>query len=217
MSLHYADTKYSLENRKKFLNSLGVDYRSIVCAKQVHASQVRLVNKNDAGRGALSYDTAIPDTDSLVTNEKNLPLAVFTADCLSVFLYDSQRNCIGLIHAGWRSTKENILSKALEMMKNEFNTLAKDVYAGFGPAIRNCCYEVKDEFKDIFPSDLIDRNGSLFLDLVKINKRQLLDCGLKEANIFDSGICTSCHNEDCFSFRKEKGSCGRMMSVMMLK
>jgi hypothetical protein len=217
MSLRYGNTRDARGNRKNFLESLGIDYQTLVCAKQIHNCQVKLVTKDDAGRGALSYDTAIPDTDSLITSEKNLPLAVFTADCLSVFLYDPQKNCIGLAHAGWRSTKENILSETLEVMKNEFNTLAENVCAGFGPAIRSCCYEVGEDFRDIFPSGLIEKNGRLYLDLVKINKKQLLDCGVKDTNIFDLNLCTSCHSADLFSYRKEGPSCGRMMSVIMLK
>jgi len=217
MSLCYGASGNSLENRKHFLAELGIDYRSIVCAKQVHGSGVKRVKKQDSGKGALSYDTAIADTDALITDEKNLPLAVFTADCLPVFLYDAQHKAIGLVHAGWRSSKENILAKSLKAMQNEFDTKGKDIYAAFGPAIRSCCYEVGEEFKQNFPAGLIKESGRLFLDLAKTNKKQLLDWGASEVNIFDCGICTFCQNQDYFSFRKEGASCGRMMSVVMLK
>jgi len=217
MSLYYADTKDSLENRRIFLENLGIDYQTLVCTQQQHGSRVKIVKKTDKGRGALSYATAISDTDGLVTEEKNLPLAIFTADCLSVFLYDSNNKSIGLVHAGWRSSKENIVVKTLKIMQEGFNTRSEDVYAAFGPAIRSCCYEVGQDFKDIFPSDLIEKDGRLYLDLVKINKKQLLDCGLKDTNIFDLNLCTFCRSADLFSYRKEGPSCGRMMSVMMLR
>lgn len=217
MSLCYADTKDSLQNRKVFLEDLGIDYQTLVCAQQQHGSRVKIVKKIDIGSGALSYATAIPDTDALVTSEKKLPLAVFTADCLSVFLYDSNHKSIGLVHAGWRSSKENIVVKTLKVMQEGFNTRTKDVYAAFGPVIRNCCYEVGQEFKYIFPSDLTEKDGRLYLDLIKINKKQLLDCAVKETNIFDLNLCTSCQSRDLFSFRKEGSSCGRMMSVIMLR
>ena len=217
MSLCYGASGDSLENRRHFLAELGIDYRSIVCAKQVHGSGVKCVKKQDAGKGALSYDTAIADTDALITDEKNLPLAVFTADCLSIFLYAPQTKSIGLVHAGWRSSRENILVKTLKIMQQEYSVQVKDIYAAFGPAIRSCCYEVGEEFKDNFASGLIERGRRLLLDLAVINKKQLLDSGLAETKIFDCKICTSCRSQDYFSFRKEGASCSRMISVIMLR
>lgn len=90
MSLKYGETRDSLNNRKNFLQNLGIDYRNLVCAKQIHSSNIEYVTSQYIGKGALSYDTAIENTDALITDKKNIPLAIFTADCLSVFLYDPQ-------------------------------------------------------------------------------------------------------------------------------
>src|SRR3989338_3108678 len=64
MSLSYGDTGNALENRKNFLKGLGIDYRGLVCTKQVHGSLTRYIRKIDSGKGALSYDNAISDTDA---------------------------------------------------------------------------------------------------------------------------------------------------------
>jgi len=218
MSLCYGNTQGALENRKNFLKELGVDYRNLVCAKQVHGNKARYIQEPDKGKGALSDETTIPDTDALITDKSNIPLAVFTADCLSIFLYDSHTCGIGLIHAGWRSLKENIIAKTVQLMQENFNTKAEDLYAGFGPAIRSCCYEVGGEFSDFFnPEYLIKRDNHYYLDLIGISKKQLLAQGVKDKNIFDSKICTACCNREFFSYRKEGKACGRMMSVMMLR
>jgi len=217
MSLFYGDAKESLNNRKNFLSPLGIDYRSLICAKQIHASSVKYVKEEGKGKGALSYDTSIDDTDALVADKKNLPLAVFTADCLSIFLYDSLTPAIGLIHAGRQGTKENIASCVIQLMQKQFNTKTKELHIGFGPAIRSCCYEVTSELNDFFPYNLIKRDNRYYLDLIQINKNELLDLGVKENNIFDSSICTSCRNKEFFSYRKEGNTCGRTMSVIMLK
>ena len=217
MSLAFGDTRYSLLNRKKFLASLGINHQDLVCAKQIHSSRVAYVCEKDKGRGALSYDSAIADTDALITDKKNIPLAIFTADCLSIFLYDSKTASIGLVHAGWQSTKENITTKTVKLMQNKFNTKPQDLDVGFGPAIRDCCYEVGREFQDFFSDGLKLRNNKSYLDLAGINKKELLDLGVRQENIFDSRACTLCQNNAFFSFRKEGESCGRMMSVMMLK
>lgn len=217
MSFVYGDVRHSLENRKKFLNSLNIDYKLLVCARQVHGSLVSYICETDRGRGALSEESAIFNTDALITNIRNLALAVFTADCLTIFLYDPISHSIGLIHAGWRSTKESVTLKTVQLMEEKFKTQSKDLYVGFGPGIRNCCYEVREEFRDHFTFGLIERNSHYYLDLVSINKKQLLDLGVNEKNTSDTKICTSCQNNQFFSYRKEGNNCGRMMSVMMLK
>jgi len=217
MSLFYGDTKDSLNNRKYFLEDLGIDYRDLVCAKQIHSGNIRYVKEIDKGRGALSYEDSVPDTDAFITDRKFVPLAVFTADCLSIFLYDPRKPAIGLVHAGWRSTKEQIARRALALMQEEFSSRPLDMYAAFGPAIRSCCYEVGREFEDFFPGDVIKKENNYYLDLLSLNKKQLLDSGLSLDKIFDPQICTSCSNNGFFSFRREGKSCGRIMSVAMLK
>jgi YfiH family protein len=217
LSLEYGDTTLSLNNRKDFLGNLGIDCRRLVCAKQVHGDRVRLIKESDAGLGALAYDSALEDTDAFVTKDKNVPLAIFTADCLSVFLYDSKVHAIGLVHAGWRGSKEKIIYKAIDLMNYKFNTNPSDLYVGFGPSIRDCCLLVGRELNEFFPQDMIPRDNHYFLDLITFNKRQLLDLGVKNTNIFDSGICTSCRNDTFYSYRKEGSHCGRIMSVIMLE
>lgn len=218
MSLFYGNTANVLESRKGFLRGLGVDYHNLVCAKQVHGNIARYICEADSGKGALSYESSIPGTDSLVTDKKNLPLAIFTADCLSVFLYDARNHGIALAHAGWRSSKKNIMAETIKVMQEKFNTEAQDLCAGFGPSIRSCCYEVGPEFADIFTLEHLTKRGKhYYLDLAGINKKQLLDLGVKEENIFDSELCTACRSKEFFSFRKDGTGSGRMISVMMLK
>ncbi|MBU1091160.1 MAG: polyphenol oxidase family protein, partial [Candidatus Omnitrophica bacterium] len=122
MSLSYGDTKDSLDNRKQFLEEHNIDYKNLVCAKQIHSDCVAYVDQRDQGKGALSFQDAIDDTDGLISGRSNLALAIFTADCLPVFLYDAKTPAIGMIHAGWRSSKEQISAKAVESMQQRFGT-----------------------------------------------------------------------------------------------
>ncbi|MEK6727684.1 MAG: peptidoglycan editing factor PgeF [Candidatus Omnitrophota bacterium] len=217
MSLCYGDTKDSMSSRKNFLSALGIDYRDLICAKQSHESNIIYVREADKGRGALSYESSITDTDGLITDRKNLPLAIFSADCPSIFLYDYKTKAIGLIHAGWRSTREHIAGKAVKLMQREFNTNPEGLYAGFGPAIRKCCYEVSSDFSAPSDSGMVKRDNRYYFDLIGANKKELLDSGIKEDNIFDPEICTSCLRQEFFSLRREGKPCGRLISVMMLK
>ncbi|MFA6216523.1 MAG: peptidoglycan editing factor PgeF [Candidatus Omnitrophota bacterium] len=204
-------------NRNEFLIRLGIDYQSLVATKQVHASRIRYVDSWDKGSGALSYQTSVMDTDALITDYRNVPLAILSADCQVVFLYDPCASAIGLVHSGWRGTQERIVVQTVQAMKEKFNTRPQDLYAGLGPSIRACCYEVGVEFKDSFPDDIIEKGSRYYLDLAEINRRQLVRSGLRDINIFDNGSCTSCQNDRYFSYRREGASCGRMMAVLMLK
>ncbi|MFH0762954.1 MAG: peptidoglycan editing factor PgeF [Candidatus Omnitrophota bacterium] len=217
MSLSCGDTRDSLNSRKAFLGGLGVDWRDLVCAKQAHGAGVRLIRQSDSGKGSLDWQDAIADTDAFVTDKKNIPLAVFTADCLAVFLYDPIRPAIGLIHAGWRSSKEDIVKKTIQLMEKEFKAQAPLIKAFFSPAIRSCCYEVGEELEGIFGRAVIKREGRYYLDLAAVNRQGLLDAGLKQENISDPGTCTSCRNKDFFSFRKEGQPCGRQMAVAVIR
>jgi hypothetical protein len=217
MSLYYGETSVALDNRRNFLSSLGIDYRDLICARQIHGDSIKYVTEADKGSGANAYGGSIADVDGFITDKKNVPISIFTADCLSVFVYDPKTPSIGLVHSGWRSSKENIVSKVIKLMQEKFGAQPKDLYAGFGSSIRGCCYEVSKNFKDYFPQTLVEKNGKFYLDLAAINKGQLMAAGLKEENIFPPQVCTYCHNDEFFSYRKEGVACGRMMSVMMLK
>ena len=217
MSLYYGNTDEALLNRQIFCAELGIDCVRLVCAQQTHGHNIRQVSGSDAGRGSRSYDSSLADTDALVTNERNLPLAVFTADCLSVFLYSPETQSAGIVHAGWKSTASCICAETLARMKEEFGAPSEGMYAHFGPAIRSCCYEVGKEFRERFPENVEERSSKLFLDLAAANRAQLLSCGVRPSNISDYSICTCCNHEEFFSYRSEGQSCGRMMSVIMLK
>lgn len=217
MSLLYGNTGSSLVNRRDFLAGLDIGYRDLVCAKQVHANRVACVTESHRGRGALTYEDAVPETDAFVTNSVNVPVAVLTADCLSVFIYAPEIRALGLVHAGWRGSKDEICAKTIQVMREQFGADPADMHVVLGPCLRTCCYEVGEEFNGYFPAETSRTQGKYHLDLAGVNKKQLIAGGIRQAHIVDTGICTGCQNDDFFSFRKEGKGAGRMMSVMMLK
>jgi polyphenol oxidase len=217
MSFVHGDSMAALENRRRFLEDSGVSAGRLVCARQVHGDSVACVTAADAGRGADSPESAFVDTDALITDRRRIPLAIFTADCLPVFLYDAQKQVIGLVHAGWRGTQEDITGKTVQAMMKHYNCQPDDIYAGFGPAIRGCCYKVGEEFSDLFKQGVIRKDGGLYLDLITVNTEQLIRREIKRDNIFDSSICTACGSEGYFSYRREGASCGRGMAVLMIR
>ncbi len=54
------------------------------------------------------------------------------------------------------------------------------------------------------------------LDLIAANRAILLDAGVPAGQISASGLCTACHNDIFFSYRRERTT-GRLMSVIGLR
>jgi len=201
-------------NREIILSKLGLELPQLVCAKQAHSANVYIAEAQDKGRGSFIYDEAIINMDAFITKEKGIALSIFVADCLPVFVIDKRSGAIGLIHAGWKGTKNSIVKKAIIMMQQSFESRPKDLTVLFGPSIRKCCCEVGQEFLKYFKRGVDIRDDNLYLDLVGINYLQLKEIGVPDNNIFDSGICTFCQNDRFFSYRKEKDSCGRQMALI---
>ncbi len=217
MSPAGADSGRSIDNRRSFLEGLGISWQHLVCAKQVHGGNIRIVSAPDTGKGALRFDDAIDDTDAFITDQRQIPMAIFTADCLPVFFYAPKRKVAAIAHAGWRSSYKGISAKVVCAMREVFAVAPGELLVWFGPSIRSCCYEVGGDFIKYFPGSLVERNGSCYLDLVRVNIDQAVREGVAETNIDPQSPCTYCCGDKFFSFRRQGVSCGRGMSVIMLK
>jgi copper oxidase (laccase) domain-containing protein len=58
--------------------------------------------------------------------------------------------------------------------------------------------------------------STVHLDLVEANRRQLLEAGVQQKNIWISDLCTSCRTDLLFSHRKERGKTGRMLAAIAI-
>jgi YfiH family protein len=164
----------------------------------------------------------LKDTDALITNEKGIGIAVMSADCVTILLYDKKNKAIGAVHSGWRGTVAHILEKTLHEMQNVFNTKGEDLIAGIGPSVCQDAYEVGEEVvsevKQAFGHDselmITQPNNKAKLDLWKANAHQLLEFGVAPENIEISNLCTVKNNGNFFSARK--GDSGRFAAGIML-
>lgn len=77
-----------------------------------------------------------------------------------------------------------------------------------------------ERFKDFYEIDDIIKkspnNNKYYIDTVLINKVILKRRGLTCENIIDTGICTACNVDKMHSYRKERKSCGRNLSLMTI-
>ncbi|MGE0267981.1 MAG: peptidoglycan editing factor PgeF [Candidatus Omnitrophota bacterium] len=185
----------------------GIRTGDIANVKQVHGKEIIIVR----GRGAGTVEA-----DGLITNLSGLPLVVRTADCLPVFLYDEKTPAVGLVHAGWRGTKEEITAQAVKSMITEFKTRPENMKAAFGPCIRAPRYEVGPEFLQHFPREVTADNHRYHFDLALANQHQLIGQGVRPENIYDCGICTF-DDHNYHSYRRDGQGAGRILSMIMLK
>ncbi len=217
LGLHTNDTASNvLENRKKFFKTIGIHYKDIITLQQIHSNKVIIIDKKDKGKGALNYNDSVAEADAMVTNQKQLPLVIFTADCASIFFYEKKQKIIGIAHAGWKGAYLNITKKVVNTIKKMGGDL-KEIIVAIGPAIGSCCYEVDKQFVKKFKNrHYQERQGKYYFDLIRANQSHLINSGIKSENIYPSNFCTATHDDLCYSYRKE-GETGRMASVIMMK
>ncbi|MDD4356998.1 MAG: peptidoglycan editing factor PgeF, partial [Smithellaceae bacterium] len=210
-----------LQNWDKLASAFEIPMENFLVLNQVHGDNIFVIKPHGdyfSSREALNYD-------AIVTNRMNLAICIKTADCVPVFLVDRVKKIIGAAHAGWRGSALGISAKVVRLMQNTYGSRPADILAAIGPSIGRCCYEIDAAAADAFRRQ---ENSGVFLspgkrqerwmlDLVEVNRRQLLSCGIPETNIDAAGICTVCRQDIFFSHRGSGGVTGRQINFMMIK
>lgn len=134
--------------------------------------------------------------DALLTQRRGLPLGVRTADCVPLVLVG--KRTLGVVHAGWRGLRANIIEKVF----GAFVELEGDkpYFAFVGPSAKACCYKVGKEFKENFLA-LHIRNTELYMDTQEEATLRLRRLGIKR--LFVYGVCTVCSYR-LPSYRRDK-------------
>lgn len=202
-------------NKQDIANYLKIDKDLLISPTQTHTSNVRIASKR-----IKKY----PNTDALIDDDSSIAIYLNFADCTPVILYDKKHNVGAIAHAGWRGTAGQIVQKTVDLMKEEYYTSTKDLYAVIGPTIAICCYGVgEDVFEQLKDSvSVIEPYNrqiyeKIYVDLKGINKQQLLDIGVARQNIDVCPYCTSCNNDMFFSYRKEQGATSRHSAILKIK
>lgn len=195
-------------NRDILLSAISTGKENIAWCGQVHGSEIRVVTEGGFYR----------DTDGLITETLGLALAISTADCLPVFIYYPPGKILAALHVGRAGAAGGIVEKAFDILYGRYDIDPFTTLAVIGPGICGDCYTVGKKEADIFPEEcVVERSDGHHLDLGRFCEGRFREAGLRQANIFRSRVCTSCNEENCFSYRREKGTTGRHWTVGIIR
>ena len=211
------------ENYRRFCAAIGAADSRVVLSHQVHGDTVRVVTEQDAGKGL--YRQRDYAADALITNRPDLPLFVFSADCIVILLCDPVAGCVGAVHAGWRGTALRIVQKTVEQMAAEFGAQPERIQAAIGAGIAVCCFETDADVPQAMADAMgqeaqpfLQRRGEKWMvDLKGLNRRQLELAGVPGKQVEVSDLCTACHPELYWSHRKMGNARGVQAAAILWK
>ncbi len=167
--------------------------------------------------------------DGLITVSPNRLISIGTADCAPILLLDPTKRVCAAIHAGWRGSVSDITGNAVRKMRAEYGSDPADIFAGIGPTINACCFEVGTDVVEAISEKTPYRDEDIFyqgkgqeaaekwqMNLVRLNRLQLMDAGLPPHQIEAAGLCTHCLPNLFYSYRRDKKKLGNMISGIML-
>jgi len=197
------------QNKNRIAKTFYFDPIHLVLLNQIHQDRILLL------REPFSTLPSLLEFDALITNARNIFLGILTADCLPIFIVDQNRKVIAAIHAGRQGTALHITKKVLKKMEEEFGSSLEDLIIALGPSIGPCCYEIDEKvFIPEWESFSISRGERRWItDLAQINIAQMKEGGIKGEQISWIDLCTCCHSDLFFSYRKE-GQTGRQLSFI---
>lgn len=220
------DINYSKQSRdeiRKILQGMSdYQFKKIISPRQTHTNNVVVINEDN-------LDSELQDVDGVITKLKGVALTIATADCQSIILYDKKNEVIGNIHSGWKGTLNKILNNGINLMIKEFSSNVEDIIVCIGPSIMGCCFEVDKDVVDMFTNNFDDieefiklgevKDGKqkYYIDTIGINKRELINLGILEENIYLSNVCTKCNSDTYYSYRVQGQDSGRNVTLVCIK
>jgi polyphenol oxidase len=178
----------------------------ILSVKQVHGTDVLVVDQ--PVREGHSFEGG---WDALITDQPGVMVTVRTADCVPVLLHDPVQRVVAAVHAGWRGALAGIVPKTVALLVSRFGATVERLRMAIGPSAGPCCYEVDEpvlaRLREAFPEwrAVVEPRGAekAHLDLRALVRRQGLADGLSAERIVTVNVCTICHPDLFFSYRRE--------------
>lgn len=228
-----------LKNRTAFFKSADATALTLVSPKQIHSSIVQVLDSAKSPRNTITADGLITNVPGLLLSIQTadcVPILLVDTKMKAIGAFHAGwrgtvarilEKGVGMMRATYGSDPRNIRAAIGPCIAQCCYAVGEEVVDQF-----HTQFAYADSlFKPYFEDDPIKRKYPLLfmtarapghsnlgpqihLDLVESNRRQLLDAGLKPANIWSADECTSCNTDRFFSYRKEAGFTGRMMAII---
>lgn len=215
-----------LTNRNRLCAAFDIPTDGLFVPNQTHGDKILSVDATFLSRNNEKKERMLNGVDALITDQANIGIAIATADCVPVIIYDPYKRVIATIHAGWKGAVAKIAGKVVYRMIEDFDCKPEDLLAGIGPCISQERFEVGEEVLEIFSENGFSLNtigqknqltGKVHLDLSLINKLTLMDSGVALQNIEEANLCTYNSPDLFFSARRQTIYSGRMLTGGMIK
>ena len=221
-SLNFGTQHGEAENMTTNLQILSASFQfdqsRIVLPKQTHSDRIAVITNNYS-------EQILDETDALITNQSSVCLAVKTADCVPILLFDPVKKVVAAIHAGWKGTISKIAGNTIQQMTEKFGCNPADIVAGIGPSIHIHAYEVGPEVVSAVMASFGNHiallkpsmnEGRAYFDLWEANQTVLMESGIQEEHIELMGLCSFEQADLFYSARRDGTDTGRMVSGIRL-
>ena len=206
------------KNLKIVIKKICKKSKEIFLVKQTHSNKFLFLSKNT------KIKNRSITADAIITDKKDFPIAVLTADCVPILLFDKKRKMIAAIHAGWRGAFKGVISKVINFMLKK-GCDRKDIVVAIGPSITQKNYNVKLDFKNKFIKKhkknkifFKNRNKLIYFDLPNFIKSQLKFNKISKIDMIN--IDTYDKKNNFFSARRsiklKHDDYGRNISIIMI-
>ena len=206
LARHVGDEEHSVQrNRALLAEEIGAP---VVFVDQVHSADVHVL----PATGQVPVRTA----DAMVTDRRDLALAIMVADCLPVLLSDPVAGVVAVAHAGRQGLLTGVLEHTVEAMVG-LGARPEDLEASIGPSICGACYEVpaalREEAAAVLPETwALTSWGTPSLDLRAGAAAVLEAAGVPRAALDVEHPCTL-EDERFYSYRRAART-GRFAGVL---
>jgi polyphenol oxidase len=206
------------KNLKIVKDRIDKNSKDIFLVHQIHSNKFVFINNK------FKMTKKKVKADAIITNQKKLPIAILTADCVPLLLFDKKKNIIAAIHAGWKGAFKGIVHKVIGFMIKK-GCKRNNITAVIGPCISQKNYNVREDFhKKFIKRDKVNksffkkRKDVIYFDLPNYVKFQLeLN---KITNIDMINIDTFDKKNNFFSARRslisKHDDYGRNISIIMI-
>ena len=188
--------------------------KTMLSCYQTHSDNVVLVDEN-------TNSDYFPNTDGILTSNKNAAVLTKYADCLPIFIYDEETKIFGAVHSGWKGSYQEIVKRAIEKINpKDLSTINILFGVGISCEKYNVGKEFYEDFKNKFSKEIVDKvfsikNNEFFFDNQLFNYYLLKEYGVKEEKMFLNNRCT--FSENFHSFRRDKELSGRNGAIIFME